>query len=563
MRNFPKALLVAVLLLAQSMASATFTRDHGPGTFFLSQYGAVGKATDDCPNIQRAFNDAAAYGVAHGGGQVWADGVTYSCATTLNYDPSVVSVHWNGAYVNCTMTSGYCVNVAQTNLPSNTANNTCYRQAYRNVFEDVYFEGPGRTSSTKLFNFASVETTPNTCFNSRSVFRNVAASFFQTGITINSNAYLIMWYGIEFHQMTYGIQAVAGSTNSGENISFFGGSIGECNVAVDNEQGMYLNFNMVSFDFDIVNFYTQYGPITCVQCHFEALYSSITVSPIPYAGTLWFSTSNVAGSLIHLIGGDMNMDGAGPVTGASCYFLSSAPDGKIIMDGVQFYNMSIGSNYAACGSGLVKFTNSITPQYSIGWSGVHDPADDLPRDNLIADGGFENSTITDTVWISNDTTMPVTNRTTGTNLSMAVSTDTAFAGSQSLKITKTGASGTAATVSIAAPFPHAQIPLSTVQYAVTGTQTGSITFTALWAEITGFATGGVPIIGKTAPIGTGYTFTKTLTGSAVAWTGTGTTIDGDGTSRPPAWANYLLFQADLTNMNAGSVYIDNAVFNSM
>jgi hypothetical protein len=134
-------------------------------------------------------------------------------------------------------------------------------------------------------------------------------------------------------------------------------------------------------------------------------------------------------------------------------------------------------------------------------------------------------------------------------------------GTQSLKITKANNAG-AATVYIAAPFSKQQLPLTQSNFAVLGSQTGSIVFTLQYIQILGYDGTGIPIIGKTQTVGS-LTATKTLTGSPISWTSTSTNADGDSPTRAPLWATHIALKCDAASMNAGSFYIDNVIFNSM
>ena len=513
-----------------------------PGVFSVAQYGATGVATDDCPAIQNALNAAATYTA---GGVVIADAVTYNCATTLNYDPAVTSIEWNGAVLKCTMTSGYCINAAQTHVPPASLHS--YHSTYKNFFRDVSIIGPGAGSATNGMYFYSNSGTYS-YFNSRSTFQNITINYFGTDVYFSTNAYLVSFSNFTFGQATTVVATDPAATNAGENISFIYGVIAESTTGVYDNGPMTLNFDHVSFDFNTVNLNVNYGIINCNVCHFEQTVAGVT--------TPQFNLGNYTGTTINIMGGDYILDGTPPVTGASCLFQTNGK-ANLIINGMSMTNLGVGSNSLVCGIPF-SIINTPAPQYGVGFYQTAFLGQSGPQ-NLFGDGGFEAASIQGLTWINTDTAA-ITSRTTGTNISYALSTDTALSGTQSLKLTKVGSSGTAASVLLAAPFPSQQVPLSTSNVAKLGTQTGSVTATLEYLQILGFNSYGIPIVGKTQTLTSN---TTTLTSSSLAWTSLGINADGQQTYRAPTWANYIGILVDVTAMDAGSIYLDNFTFNSI
>jgi hypothetical protein len=568
MRKLALSAVVFAVLFAHVLAAQVIqipSSKSGVSPYPVYSYGAYGISSDDCPAIQTALDTAATYGSGNSGasGLVVLDSIKYTCNTPLTWDPAVTSIQCNGAMIDASAATftGPLISVTQShNQKGVTGGGAQYYQTPKNSMTGCYFKGPGGSGTTDLFYFGT--PTNANGYNSKVYIQNVSASHFRYFETYGSNAYLITFNNVVYANGTAGIYnpSAAGIVNSGENITHYGGSIGGMsNASVLNGQVMTFNFFGTSFDFSTVFIEDEYGVVNCTICHFEANLSALTTPPFTQAG--------VINSQINLYGGDITLDGGSGATAISC-FLNNGPSAYMNLEGVTLTNMGISSNTFACGVGSVVFRNSKFNQFPSDFTaikswGVSGGTNDqyIRQNNLLYDGSFENSSITDLIWIGADTAT-VTSRTTGTNVSVSLSTDTALYGTHSLKLTKTGAAGTAAGVWIAAPFPTMQTASSLNNWAKPGSQTGSFTMAVEYLQVLGFDGNGIPVVGQVATPGNlSGASSKSLTSSAIGWTA-GQTLTLAALGRAPSWSNYIGLYIDLTAMNAGSIYIDGVIFNS-
>jgi lysophospholipase L1-like esterase len=545
-----------------------------PNIFHVATFGAKGTAADDCPAIQNALNAAATFGAnSCGSGVVVLDPIRYACNTALTVDPEVTSVRGNGATINAANAtiSGPLVTFTNSHTACTppTGSNQMYLSA-RNYFEGLGFIGPcasGATLSSCVLDSFKFDTPGSSypTYSTRFEMRNVSTMYFRNAEVYGNTAYLLVFNNVTHHFCNYGLYHPAGTVNTGENISHYGGVIAGCNWAVYTQDSGTFNFFGTSFDYNTQWFYLTSAQMNCYGCHTESTLASMTTQPMQLWGT---------NALLNYVGGDMLGDGSQATVGN--FALAGNPGVQFNFDGTQFYGMAIGSNTFGAGSGFgaspaFTFRNSKFGTYGVGSNGLTDftaiqswafSTDAAVRTtNLLYDGSFEQSSVSDPVWIGADTAT-ITSRLTGANISAAVSTDTHYYGSQSLKVTKAGAAGTAAGLYIAAPFPAGQTLGSQSYWAKPGAQTGSFTVSLVWMQVLGFDANNVPIVGRTAVIPQNGATTQTLTSAAQTWTGTGQGITPRAGTVAPAWANYVGLYFDFSAMNAGSIYVDGVIFNA-
>ena len=510
-----------------------------PGKFYAGWYGALGISSDDCPAVQSALNAAQSY---NAGGVVVLDSIVYACQTTLSYDPARSSVEGNGAVFDArNLSSGFFMNVVQSGALPLPGNN--YYPPYKNSFRDVAIIGPGRASTTDLFNFTS--TTP---YNSRSTFQNISAWYFRNGETYGTNSYLVNFSNTTYAQMTNDIYSPAGCSNCGENNVHIGGALGESDVVVNNGAVAEFNFTNMSFDFDHQYVLNSGGQINFLNPHFE---NNGTTAP----GSL-FVVSDTDGSVVRVQGGLLQTDdgllGYAPVSVGS--------KGTFVARDLFVHNMTNTSNSFCTGSGRCIVSGTRGFQTALGVSSLQTFSStiaDTKNANLLVDGGFESSTPQDLVFIGNDT-QPIISRLTGANLLIATSTATAHSGSQSLALTKTFGSGSASLAYIMVPISQRPMALANLWYAKPGAQTGTVYIAPYFLHVNGFDGNGIPIIQQSYSPGSS---TITLTSSAIAWTNLSS---GEGeNNQAPAWANYYGIQINLGSMNAGSFYLDDINLSTM
>jgi hypothetical protein len=118
--------------------------------------------------------------------------------------------------------------------------------------------------------------------------------------------------------------------------------------------------------------------------------------------------------------------------------------------------------------------------------------------NALLDGGFEQSSILDNWFITGDASA-VSNKLTGTNLSLVSSTDYAKTGTKSLKVSKTAVGGSNAQFALAVPageFGRRYAAL--LNYKKVGTGTGTIYADMRWGIVENNASG-IPTVKYNSP----------------------------------------------------------------
>ncbi len=216
-----------------------------------------------------------------------------------------------------------------------------------------------------------------------------------------------------------------------------------------------------------------------------------------------------------------------------------------ILDGVFMHNLKTSSgrfvNTHGAGNGFTAVKNR-------GGFNVHSSEYILgDAENRLCDGSFEQATFIDDITIHNDTALPVTSRTVGTNISIGVSAAEARTGSQSLLAT-TGA-GAKGSFMFIAPIVPGSLGNFELYYKKPGAETGDIEIKHYYA-ILELNPSGIPVL-KT------YEAVKvnsiTFTADAVDWTkSVGTHI----LRRSPHWATHSVVVVNMDAFPSANLYID-------
>lgn len=183
---------------------------------------------------------------------------------------------------------------------------------------------------------------------------NLTVRGFQSCITVaGPNSYLLQFTNLHCGVAWFRGFAWTASSNSGENIQFFGGSIYNCINTAGTAQGVYvaptassveLIFNGASFDYNDVDVSQNLGNITLNDCHMENNNNNpkITIA----------NTASKEPSKLRIKGGSM---GGGPgssslnptvesATGRSCYIDITSAGTSVIIDRTQVGNFYTAGN---------------------------------------------------------------------------------------------------------------------------------------------------------------------------------------------------------------------------
>lgn len=177
---------------------------------------------------------------------------------------------------------------------------------------------------------------------------NLTVRGFQSSITVTGpNSYLLQFTNLHCGVAWFRGFAWTASSNSGENIQFFGGSIYNCINTAGTAQGVYiaptassveLTFNGTSFDYNDVDVSQNLGNVTLNECHMENNNNNPKISIS--------NTASKEPSKLRLRGGSM---GGGPgssilnstvesATGRPCYIDITSAGTSVVIDRTQVGN---------------------------------------------------------------------------------------------------------------------------------------------------------------------------------------------------------------------------------
>lgn len=177
---------------------------------------------------------------------------------------------------------------------------------------------------------------------------NLTVRGFQSCITVTGpNSYLLQFTNLHCGVAWFRGFAWTASSNSGENIQFFGGSIYNCISTAGTSQGVYiaptassveLTFNGTSFDYNDVDVSQNLGNVTLNDCHMENNNNNPKISIS--------NTASKEPSKLRLRGGSM---GGGPgssilnstvesATGRPCYIDITSAGTSVVIDRTQVGN---------------------------------------------------------------------------------------------------------------------------------------------------------------------------------------------------------------------------------
>lgn len=474
-------------------------------------------------------------------------GATYKILSGLSLDAARTSLDFNGSLIDASgMTSGAAITVAVTNNDVAAAyagvNNVHQRCSLRNgsLF------GPGKTSSvTGIFHTTA---TGLVAFIS---LENITVNAFGTGELYGQNSFNIQHHNFNVYQCGTGINS-ASASGGGEEETYFGGNIGECNTAVlqENANGG-LVFNSTSFDYNydkIVNVVN--GRVELSSPWIEGNSVSVPYSGIPII------VGSAQDSKLIIRGGAINNIQTLGASGVS-YLIqcdTPSPDIGVILDGVFMNNTRTTTDELTTGVGRVIVKNRHQWDAGGGWincSFLHNSAG-----NGLLDPSFELSSVLD-AYISRDDGGSITSRVSSTHMSLAVDATQHHTGAQSLKVVKTLGIGNGAAFSILIPITdHNKSYAYRLWYKKPGSETGHIEIYTYYAHLLRVDDNGLPVIdkGTSSLFGTGYI---NFTSDPVDWTQAGTTMSPR--TVPPTWATHFLVTVDFFYMDAGTYYFDDVL----
>lgn len=586
------AIATAQAEIATEQAEATITipsnsaiQSSGPGVqitrplkdwvcpFHVEAFGEGAVATETMPDaetmtrnvvaFQAAFDAAAAFG---GGRVVAGNGVTantYFFNDTLIYDPSVTGFDGHGCELNgSALTSETAKDFILVRHSYNVGTN--YRHAQWE-FTSCRVVGPSTrdVDGVQVFypvsGFAFDSTAANK--SSRSMIRAVRILGFEKAFDYRNRAYIINLENVSSSNNRYHNYMGPGYADYGENITmhackFFNGgenywNYPNCSVFYNN---CSIDYNKADGWINAVN-----ATVWFTNCHLEDRHTEGMITPPIKAGASNGCYINFTGCRFLMLGG---------IPHTTIDAIVDAGLGSFV-DFVDCHMHTLQTNTDIFKKGLGRCRARGTRGYGNNGGNVLLAGIEDKYANLMGDGGFENATITDLIYIVGDRA-PITNKFTGTNIRLTITTDQAYSGTQCLKYEKlTGAIGAGSGLNDAtngtAKFEIA-MPLRpggdthSAQYRHRNpTGVGGNAFRGVnFRQLIGYNQYGLPIWGAQST-----TFTEAADTGAITdwrtqnfrpWSESGAVPDPCFTHRVANW--------NLDSWHAGAGYVDNIIQNA-
>ena len=356
---------------------------------------------------------------------------------------------------------------------------------------------------------------------------NVSILCFDHGVDFGDSAYLIRLRGMSIWKNNIGLYSLPGATDNRENTSLSDCAIFNNWVAVGNN-GYEFFFSDCSFDGNTKVFDLQGGNCALSDCHMEG---DVEHNAIQLTG--WNAyLSWIGGSIIGMNGSDYIVEGT---------------EGSVNFDSVWMHNVNTTTGQFAGGATRVTFSN-MAGALSSEFMGMANSA--------LSDGSFEGAVINDD-WFISDDTAAITDRNTGANITLAISSAAAYTGAHSLKIGKAGAATTVAGATVVAPVKKNSRPAVRFYHRKLDDGTGSAWFS--W----GFCN--VRVNGSGVP----YLHMKSELGAEqITWTGatdwTLSAVARAAQNVTPPWATHFYVLFDLGNLvGPHDIYIDDMQISEM
>lgn len=502
-----------------------------------------------------------------GGGIIELDsGAVYTFdATGLILDTGAgVGIRGNGAYLDCRSVAGGTSAITLTSRQRNAGVvlpgiDTDTRNFFgkRVAVEGFMMMGASGVTASDGFDINMSPLDGGRA--ARSVVRNVTMQGFYRAIRHRNKAYLCEFESGGAADAEIGL-SYEGGADQGENTVFRSFSIGNCNdtgilidcrIADDPQSNVNLRFEGCSIDYNLqfLRYATGLGQCRFINCYFEWM-SSGTTTPFDMSAT-------APNRMLWIFDNPDIVDAGGTKQYSTFFKVGSLHDVRV--NNPWIHNV-VGTGIQATATGsttagptyfsaLAEVTG--TGRFKI--RGISDlsPTTALPRtptaiasNNMLADGGFEQTTLSDAWW-----------GTGGVGTLSTVTTDK-HTGARSLQVPITTAGNTPKSIRVAIPRANGARFIGMQGFAKLSAGSGSISSVALVpALITGAVTvGTAPTIVKQDA---GMTVDANRTLSSAGWTNFGTT-GSMSRSELPDWCNYIILYIDLyaINNNGGNVYFD-------
>jgi hypothetical protein len=459
----------------------------------------------------------------------------YRVRTGLQLDASFASVVADGATIDASpLGTGAAVTVTGSAIRP-------YDQSVTSI-SGLKILGAGRSRPVTGLRFDRAPQADRSAAGpSHLTVRNCNVSGFRKGYSFENSCYNLELYSCDAYDCGTCINLPGGKSDSGERIAFYGGTLFNSELAVENRNvNSMLYLIGSSLDYNARQIVIEGAHVTLTDCHVEA--RDHESPPITVAGN---------GGSLHVSGGWFVLTGDHPRTVPAIVECALPPGaaGGVIFYGAFLNNLlTKGSAESgprlAIGGGPVRLVG--VQSYDI----TQNPRIIGEAQNRLRDGDFEGESPRDPFILAD--TAPVIDRLVGANIILSSSTDMARRGARSLRCRKLGKAGSEASFSFIVPITPGQIADFELYYRRPGLETGTIHISHGYGLGT-LGPAGIP--GLVDAVSSGATEERLPHGDN-GWV---RVASGEPTVRAPAWASCFFVQVNLVNFNGGDIYFDQAI----
>jgi hypothetical protein len=416
--------------------------------------------------------------------------------------------------------------------------------SYQNMrfVKGLFMRGGGKTSNSKGITFNS----PTGSIQGVS-FWHCDIKEFGTCASFEQNAYLLSFFNCSIGRGNIGVHMPSGFTNYGENIAFFGGVVGNCNLAIKNENSNgNFHFNGTSIDYSGAIAEAVAGGIFFSNNHIEHNNAGTPLTDIPFKTGVGDSAKIVFSNVFLMFWTVPNLD-------YLFYTENTKQAGGIKLVNTNLFNAKTNTGILCGGTGLIEFVGD--PLLYEGSGNMSASPITSTANNRLIDGLFEDSAVLD-AYISKDTAT-INNRVTGTNLQLTLDTTVFYEGTKSLKVNKVGGASSTSGISFMVPVDSGRHH-SWQFYLNKGTvTTGAMYVTDQYVSLLNVNSSGIPTFQKTKTKATRSVDMSTLT------TGWQKQTCPLALSKAPRWATHYVITFNLDAMGAGAFNIDSFIATSL
>ncbi len=491
----------------------------------VKDFGAVGDGTtDDAP----AFVLALATGKS-----VLVPEATYKLSAGITVNLGLQSLIGSGSTLDFSTLTGTAVAITLTNSSGRTPGDLAAGSAIANRVDGFVLLGPGKAGS------GAASSSTVTCFQayaSHLSCLNCLVYGFGYGVDFYTESYTNSFVNCDFGQNAIAVRGRSGGSNYGERLAFVNCVLYDNIVGIQNAINTgAMQFMNCSIDYNTTQLTATNQSVTELHaCHWEC----------NDAGAGKVMASVTGGSFLTIVGGHMQGNGTPGAFAQNGVFTTDASSVISIHDCFLFNLANTAGSWDSAGTGGGKISIDGASSYPVSYL----PPVTSALSNPLLNPSFEAATIQD-YWTIMLDTGAITNRLTGTNLNLTLSSTNPHSGAKSLLWTKIATGN--GDIALLVPMPPGGRRFAiTLWYRVpAGSNGGTVFLTTSWYRIEGTQANGTPnVLGA----GAAYdTFGLGGTTSLVNWTLISTGLDR---VLPPGATHLALYFAG--NAFSGTLQLD-------